>query len=74
MKSCHWRQYGWTLRILCFVAQFCLTLCEAMDYSLPGYPINGDSPGKNTGVGCHVFLQGISMLSEISQTKKINTI
>ena len=26
--------------------------------SLAGY-IHGDSPGKNTGVGCHVLLQGI---------------
>ena len=30
-----------------------------MDYSLPGSSIHGDSPGKNTGVGCHVLLQGI---------------
>ena len=25
----------------------------------PGSPVHGDSPGKNTGVGCHAFLQGI---------------
>ena len=30
-----------------------------MDYSPPGSSIHGDSPGKNTGVGCHAFLQGI---------------
>ena len=29
------------------------------DYSLPGFSVCGDSPGKNTGVGCHVLLQGI---------------
>ena len=30
-----------------------------MDYSPPGSSVYGDSPGKNTGVGCHVLLQGI---------------
>ena len=40
------------------VTQSCLTLCNPMDCSLPGSsPWN--SPGKNTGVGCHSLLQGI---------------
>ena len=30
-----------------------------MDCSLPGSSVHGDSPGKNTGVGCHVLLQGV---------------
>ena len=30
-----------------------------MDCSPPGSSVHGDSPGKNTGVGCHAFLQGI---------------
>ena len=30
-----------------------------MDFSLPGSSLHGDSPGKNTGVGCHTLLQGI---------------
>ena len=30
-----------------------------MDYSPPGSSVHGDSPGKNTGVGCHALLQGI---------------
>ena len=30
-----------------------------MDCSPPGFSIHGDSPGKNTGVGCHAHLQGI---------------
>ena len=30
-----------------------------MDYSPPGSCVHGDSPGKNTGVGCHFLLQGI---------------
>ena len=30
-----------------------------MDHSPPGSSVHGDSPGKNTGVGCHALLQGI---------------
>ena len=30
-----------------------------MDHSPPGSSVHGDSPGKNTGVGGHVLLQGI---------------
>ena len=33
--------------------------CDLMDYSLPGSSVHGDSPGKNTGVGCYFLLQGI---------------
>ena len=46
--------------VLCLVAQLCLTLFDPMDYSLLGFSVHGDSPGKNTGVGCYVILQGIS--------------
>ena len=34
-------------------------LCNSMDCSPSGSSIHGDSPGKNTGVGCHNLLQGI---------------
>ena len=30
-----------------------------MDCRPPGPSLNGESPGKNTGVGCHALLQGI---------------
>ena len=30
-----------------------------MDCSLLGSSVHGDSPGKNTGVGCYSLLQGI---------------
>ena len=30
-----------------------------MDCSPPGSSVHGDSPGKNTGVGCHALLEGI---------------
>ena len=46
-------------RYVYLVAQFCLTVCDLMDYSLPGSSFHGDSPGKNTGVGLHTLLQGI---------------
>ena len=45
--------------VLCLVAQSCLTLCDPMDCSPPGSSVHGDSPGKNTGVGCHALLQEI---------------
>ena len=39
--------------------QSCLTLCNPMDHSLPGFSVQWDFSGKNTGIGCHVLLQGI---------------
>ena len=42
------------------IAQPCLTLCSPMDCSLPGSSAHADSPGKDTGMGCHALLQGIS--------------
>ena len=37
--------------------QSCLTLCDPRDSSPPGFPRPWDSPGRNTGVGCHFLLQ-----------------
>ena len=44
---------------LFLVAQSCLTLCDPMDCISPGSSGQGDSPGKNTGVGCHALLRVI---------------
>ena len=33
--------------------QSCATLCDLIDSSPPGSPVPENSPGKNTGVGCH---------------------
>ena len=44
--------------------QSCPTLCDPIDGSPPGSPVPGDSPGKNTGVGCHVLLQCMKVKSE----------
>ena len=33
-------------------------LCDPMECSLSGSSVHGDSPGKNSGMGCHDLLQG----------------
>ena len=43
--------------------QSCPTLCDPIDGNPPGSPA-WDSPGKNTGVGCHFLLQCMKMKSE----------
>ena len=35
------------------------SFCDSMDWRQPGSSVHGDSPCKNTGVGCHAFLHGI---------------
>ena len=45
--------------MLCLAALSCPALCNAMDCSTPGSSVHGDSPGKNTRVGCHILLQEI---------------
>ena len=45
--------------LLCLVTQSCPTLCDPMDCSLPVSSVLRDSPGKNTGTGCHALVQGI---------------
>ena len=51
--------------VLCLVAQSRLTLCDPMDCRLPGSSVYEHSLGKNTGVGCHVLLQGTFPTPEI---------
>ena len=46
--------------------QSCPTLCNPMDYSHPVSSVHGDSPGRNTRVDCHAFLQGIFPTQELS--------
>ena len=45
--------------VLCLVAQLCLALWVPMDCSPPGSFVHRDSPGQNTGVGCHALFQRI---------------
>ena len=44
---------------MCLVTQSCPALCNPMDCSPACSSEHRDSPGKNTGVGCHALLQGI---------------
>ena len=44
---------------VCLSCFSCVRLCDAMDCSLPGSSVHGDSPSKNTGVSWHALLQGI---------------
>ena len=39
------------------MAQSCPTLCDPMDYSLPGSSCTWDFPDKYTGVGCQTLRQ-----------------
>ena len=50
-----------------------LTLCDPIDGSPPGsHP--WDSPGKNTGVGCHFLLQCMKVKSESEVTQSCPTL
>ena len=44
--------------------QSCPTLCDPIDSSPPGSLNPWESPGKNTGVGCHFLLQCMKVKSE----------
>ena len=44
---------------LCLITQSSPALCNHLDCSPPGSSVHGDSPGKNTGMGCYALLQGI---------------
>ena len=43
--------------IVCISHSVVSDLCDPMDCSPPGSSVHGDSPGKNTRVGCHSLLQ-----------------
>ena len=48
--------------------QSCPTLCDPIDGSPAGSPRPWDSPGKNTGVGCHFLPQCLKVKSESEVT------
>ena len=53
--------------------QSCPTLCDPIDGSPRGsHP--WDSPGKNTGVGCHFLLQCMKVKSEIEVAQSCLTL
>ena len=43
-----------------------LQLCQTLWDPIPGSLCPWDSPGKNTGVGCHAFLQGIFLIQGLN--------
>ena len=46
-------------KVKVLVAQTCPTLCDPMNGSRASLLCAWNSPGMNTGVGCHALLQGI---------------
>jgi len=54
--------------------QSCPTLCDPIDGSPPRLPCPWDSPGKNTGVGCHFLLQCMKVKSESEVTQSCLTL
>ena len=60
---------------VCLVAQSCPTLCDPRDCSPPGSSVHGDSPGRNTGVGCldllQVYLLFIQHIFECSRSVQL---
>ena len=63
----HWQDRGHSIqdfhRAAAKSLQSCPTLCDPTDSSLQGSR-PWDSPGKNTGVGCHFLLQCMKVESE----------
>ena len=51
--------YPWCKPAAAKSLQSCPILCNPMDCSPLGSSVHGDTPGKNTGVGCHALPQGI---------------
>ena len=49
-------------------------LCKPIDGRPPGSPRPWDSPGKNTGVGCHFLLQCMKVKSESEVTQPCPTL
>ena len=43
--------------MLCLGTQSHPTLCDPMNCSPSGLSVHGDSPGRNTEVGCHAFFE-----------------
>ena len=54
--------------------QSCPTLCNPVDGSPPGSHHPWDSPGKNTGMGCHFLLQCMKVKSESEAAQSCPTL
>ena len=63
------------LNLLCAAAKLlrsCPTLCDPINGSPPCRP--WDSPGKNTGVGCHFLLQCMEVKNENEVAQSCSTV
>ena len=73
------RKPGWCL-CMCTAAaaakslQSCPTLCDPQRRQPTRLPRPWDSPGKNTGVGCHLLLQCMKVKSESEDTQLCPTL
>ena len=57
--------------LLCLAVQSCPTLQDPVDCSPPGSSVHEDSPGKNTGVGCHASSRGSSQPRDQTRVSSI---
>ena len=63
------------LSLLLLLSHFShVRLCDPIDGSPPGSPCSWDSPGKNTGVGCHFLLQCMKVKSETEDAQSCPTL
>ena len=72
INSCSCIHYSWLLLLLsCFSHVW---LCATPEMAAHQAPLPWDSPGKNTGVGCHFLLQCMKMKSESKVTQSCPTL
>ena len=64
----------WTSAAAAKSLQSCPTLCDPIDSSPPRLLCPWDSPGKNTGVGCHFLLQSVKVKNESEVTQLCPTL
>ena len=67
--------YSWLYTCIshcCFIPKSCPTFCDPMDCSPPLSFCPWDFPGKNTGIGCHFFLQGIFLTRDQTHSSCIS--
>jgi len=74
-----WKTAEGVLRVLIAAAaakslQSYLTLCDPIRWQPTRLPRPWDSPGKNTGVGCHFLLHCMKVKSESEVTKSCPTL
>ena len=72
LKSYHsfFSNFNWSMLLLLLSRFSCVRLCATPETAAHQLPRLWDSPGKNTGVGCHFLLQCMKVKgeSEVSQS------